>query len=409
MKILVVSWAWPPIGRIGAMRPLGLAREWTADGHEVRVLTGPGDRGGEYSPDLLPAAVASGAATVRGAAPGIEAPRALVAAADARVGDLVASRPISRLRQIAGQWKGFPDLQRSWIAPATEAGRALHAEWRYDVVWTTSPPESTHFIGRNLARATGAPWVADFRDQWSEYLLARWDPLSRAVIDRIARHVLSSAAALTANSKGVASSMARAASRDVETLLNGFDPVERTGVPVQPRTLGYFGRIDPLMQRPERLWEPLRIVRARGQDWRVVFHATPGGGGGKAIEVPPDLADAVDVLPPLPHAEALAKMQSLAALLVLGWEVRGGDAPIAGKLYEYIGSGRPVLVCAPSHYEMSRLVETSGAGRSAWSSAEIVAALEALESFVPDAKATAALSRKTTAARFIEVFERVRR
>lgn len=408
LKILVVTWAWPPIGRIGAMRPLGLAREWSAAGHEVRVLTGPGDRGGEYSPDLLAAAAASGAAVVRAAAPGIPKAPALVPAERAPAAERVAPRPISRLRQILGQWKGFPDLQRSWIAPATEAGRALHREWPYDVVWTTSPPESVHFIGRNLARATGAPWVADFRDQWSEYLLARWDPASRFVIDRIAARVLGPAAALSANSNGVAASMAAATSRDVATLRNGFDPVPRSGASPQPRTLGYFGRIDPLMQRPERLWPPLRALRAAGVPWRVVFHATPGGGGGKAIEVPADLADIVQVLPPLPHAEALAKMQTMAALLVLGWEVRAGDAPIAGKLYEYVGSGRPVLVCAPAHYEMSRLVAESGTGRSAWSEPEIAAALRALEGFVPDARALGELSRRNVAARFVEIFEGVR-
>jgi len=71
MRILIVAWSWPPIGRIGALRPLGLAREWSAQGHEVHVITGPGDRGGEYAPDLEVRTNSSGAEVHRAPAPGL--------------------------------------------------------------------------------------------------------------------------------------------------------------------------------------------------------------------------------------------------------------------------------------------------------------------------------------------------
>lgn len=403
-----MSWAWPPIGRVGAMRPLGVAREWTSCGDEVHVLTGPGDRGGEYTPDLLPAAHASGARVHRAPAPGIDPPDGLRAAFDqpreAHIG-----RQISRLRQIGGQWRGFPDAQRSWIAPAVGLGLDLVRGTPFDVMWTTSPPESVHYVGRELAPHVGR-WIADFRDQWSEYLLARWDPMSRWIIDRITGRVLSRAAAITAATEGVARSIQSATGRPVECVRNGFDdsfPAE-PAPPPRDRVLGYFGRIDPLMQRPERLWPALRRARESGRPWRLEIYSAPGGGGGADVTVPSDLVDLVQVLPPLPHPEALARMRTMSALLVLAWETRRGETSVAAKLYEYVGARRPVLVCAPTGFEARDLVESTGTGLGAWTAEEIAGALTALERFVINDAGRESLSRAHSARRLREIFERAR-
>ncbi len=379
------------------MRPLGMAREWSRAGHEVHVLTGPGDRGGEYCPDLLAAGEESGAVVHRAPCPGISPPQTLRPAYEQRTENLVARR-ISRGRQIAGQWKGFPDLQRSWIRPATVLATGLHAHHRFDVVWTTSPPESVHFVGRSLARR-GLPWVPDFRDQWSEYLLARWDPLSRWIIDRITRRVLAPARAVTANTQGVCDSIARASGRTVTCIRNGWDPPPVGTATARPRALGYFGRIDPEFQHPERLWEPLRRVRSGGPPWTLDIFAAPGGGGGAVVNIPRDLEDLVRVRSPLPHPQALLEMQSMAALLVLGWEALGGEAAVAGKLFEYIGSRRPVLAVAPPHYEVSRLLASTGLGVSGWSTDELVEALRSLETLAAAPSARLALSRESSARR----------
>lgn len=402
LRILIVAWAWPPIGRVGAMRPLGFAREWTRAGHEVHVLTGPGDRGGEYTPDLVPRAEASGASVHRANAPGIRAPDRLRA-----FGEGVPTAPhpeVSRLRQIAAQWKRFPDEQRSWIAPASARAAELHRQHSFDVVWTTSPPESVHYVGRSLA-GLGVPWVADFRDQWSDYLLARWDPLSRFVIDRIAHRVLKSASAITGATEGVVRSIARAASCRVVCVRNGFDgardPVTRENV--RPRSLGYFGRVDPHFQHPERLWPALRAARESGAPWTLDIYAAPGGGGGADIAVPSDLMTEVRVHAPLPHPLALAEMQRMAALLVLAWETRGGETTLAAKLFEYVGCGRPVLVCAPPEFEARQLVESTGTGLGAWTDAELTDALRRLETMDVATGRTSLLSRAHAAHALIGV------
>jgi Glycosyltransferase Family 4 len=401
VRILVVTWAWPPIGRVGALRPLGMAREWTRAGHEVHVLTGPGDRGGEYSPDLEARGAESGAVVHRAEAPGIRRPGVLRPAAEQPLEALVA-RSVPRWRQIAAQWTTFPDAQRSWIGPARRLALRLHAEQRFDAVWSTSPPESAHYVARGLAGA-GVRWVADFRDQWSDYLLGRWDPVSRLVIDQATRRLLRRASGLTAATQGVCDSIRRASGREVILVRNGFDAAAPAAVLPRRRVLGYFGRVDPAFQHPERLWGPMRQLGALGEPWRVEFFLSPGGGGGSGFQPPDDLRERVRLFPPLPHADALEAMSSMTALLVLAWEARSGETAVAGKLYEYVGSGRPVLVLAPTGFEARTLVESTGTGQGAWSEAEIVETLRRAETLVPSPLGRDSLSRSHSAARLLVI------
>ena len=54
-----------------------------------------------------------------------------------------------------------------WVPGAT--WHALRAVRRYrpDVLYSTLSPASAHLVGLMMSRATGIPWVADFRDAWT--------------------------------------------------------------------------------------------------------------------------------------------------------------------------------------------------------------------------------------------------
>jgi hypothetical protein len=217
--------------------------------------------------------------------------------------------------------------------------------------------------------------------------------------------VLSRSLALTAATEGVCRSLRRATGRAALCVRNGFDPVERDDRPPSPRRLGYFGCIDPRTQRPERLWVPLRTMRGHERPWELDLFVSPGGGGSARVEPPGDLKELVRVRAPLPHSDALKTMQVMGALLILAWEGRGGEAQLPGKLYEYVGSGRPVLVCAPAGFESHDLVQSLGLGIGAWGDGPIVDALHRLEGFVPDPRGRETLSRRHTAEQLLSLFE----
>ena len=88
------------------------------------------------------------------------------------------------------------------------AGTRVVREREIDVVLSTSPPNSVHVIGAAIARRTGVPFVADFRDSWLANPHRRYDRRSvrakRAVEERIARAALRRVAAVSAVTPSIA-------------------------------------------------------------------------------------------------------------------------------------------------------------------------------------------------------------
>ena len=61
----------------------------------------------------------------------------------------------------------MPDLAvGTWLPFALPRALSLARKGDFDVVLTTSPPQSAHLVGLALARR-GLPWIAELRDGWT--------------------------------------------------------------------------------------------------------------------------------------------------------------------------------------------------------------------------------------------------
>lgn len=59
-----------------------------------------------------------------------------------------------------------PDAYWGWYFPAVRAGLRLMEQESIDAIFSTAPPWTSHLVARKLARKSGRPWFADFRDPW---------------------------------------------------------------------------------------------------------------------------------------------------------------------------------------------------------------------------------------------------
>jgi glycosyltransferase involved in cell wall biosynthesis len=77
-----------------------------------------------------------------------------------------------------------PDEFFGWYSPAVQAGMRLLAQGSIHAILSTAPPWTSHLIACQLARRSGRPWFADFRDPWwgnpQRQALPKWrDPVDR--------------------------------------------------------------------------------------------------------------------------------------------------------------------------------------------------------------------------------------
>lgn len=79
------------------------------------------------------------------------------------------------VRQLADLSKGGPDSVVCWNPAAAEACSQLHAQRRFDVLYTSSNPLSGHLLGKSLSERLSLPWIAEFRDPWTTSPFRSWE------------------------------------------------------------------------------------------------------------------------------------------------------------------------------------------------------------------------------------------
>ena len=196
-RLLVLCYFYPPLGGGGVHRVLGFTRHLPRHGWECTVVCADA---GDYwvSDESLLAGVprATEVIRVRGGS-ALSAWLGLTRAASGRR----STRAFSGLRKLSDWWL-IPDSYVGWSRRARAAAERRARRGGFDAMLSSSPPDSVHLAALAVHRRIGLPWVADFRDPWSDYALSRWDPLSRWIIDKITARVLASASSITCNVEG---------------------------------------------------------------------------------------------------------------------------------------------------------------------------------------------------------------
>jgi len=76
----------------------------------------------------------------------------------------------------------IPDPRKFWIKPSINYLVKYLKKNPVDIIITTGPPHSMHMIGLGIKKKLDIPWIADFRDPWSD-----WDVLDLLKISNTAR------------------------------------------------------------------------------------------------------------------------------------------------------------------------------------------------------------------------------
>ncbi len=90
----------------------------------------------------------------------------------------------------------MPDEAWPWLRHYREI-RDAAANASVDLIFSSSPPATSHVLARRLAADLGKPWVADLRDPWADMHTLDRNAVRRWLDVRLERRTLSHAAALT--------------------------------------------------------------------------------------------------------------------------------------------------------------------------------------------------------------------
>jgi len=388
MKVLIVSFAFPPSNVIGAVRVGKLARYLDRRGHDVHVLTTDivedrslpleiqrervvytDYREHRHGLERMVRLVRSGAAAPIGGPPEQPSPRP----------------PESTLRQTLRRHYlaliQIPDLRADWLRTAIPAGRRLIEEAKPEIIFASVPPNTGLIVASRLARAYKLPWVADFRDLWVDnpyYNEPGWRRRIDAILERqVLRHV----AGLVTVSPSSAEQLRRRHQKGATVVYNGYAeedfpshwPEAEAG---EILTIRYMGSIYRGFRDPSALFAGISLLadhlRAR---IRLEFFSDEGDAV-LAAAAAHRVGSTVVVKPRIPYRQALERQMEADLLLLLQASDQRDEGNLPAKLFEYLYARRPILLIGYEHGIAARLVIERGAGLVSNSPAEIRDQLE---------------------------------
>ncbi len=262
----------------------------------------------------------------------------------------------------------IPDPRRGWNRFAFRKACELIRTQGISHVITTSPPHSTQLIGLSLKRRfPHLKWIADLRDPWTDiYYYDMFKPsLPARMIDReLEKRVLTRADRIITVGQNLASAFAATAAivaDKTDILPNGYDEEDFQGItPTLPEifTITYVGTLSPaypvkgfieavkdlkINGRPVAL----RFVGIVPEEIRTLFHGVGDSPGPEFINY-------------CEHPDAISHMMSSSMLLLIIPDHRSNRSILTGKIFEYLATGKPVLLLGPEDGDAARLLTLCG-------------------------------------------------
>jgi glycosyltransferase involved in cell wall biosynthesis len=350
-RVLMLAYYFPPLGGGGVQRTLKHVKYLPQAGFAPIVVTGTG-RGFPLRDPLLSREVPAGTVVLRAPALPLQVARWKAEGLLRRLG----------LPQWPASAIGWPDEMVGWLPFALAQALRAVRKYRPNVIYTTSSPVTAHLAGLVLQRATGLPWVADFRDPWTRHPHAakQFAPFARASA-ALERLVTRRADQVVVADESVTLLGIQPDDERMAIIRNGVDPDDlmelQTRAPPAHFRLSYvgslYGAIDGVPATSAlRALVQRGVVDRRDVELRIVGDAGIGD---------PSLAADIRVTQTgyVDHSEALREMAGATALLLHLPRITRASS---GKLFEYLASGRPVLCIAARDNLAYRLVEELGAG-----------------------------------------------
>ncbi len=268
----------------------------------------------------------------------------------------------------------IPDARCGWVKPSVRYLKEYLNEHHVDAIISTGPPHSMHLIALKLKEALGLPWIADFRDPWTEIdyyndlHLTAWADRKH---HRLEQEVLTKADKVVTVAPDGARRLGRLGNRNVRTIYNGFDRNDDAQTPVnlsEQFTITYLGVLSKI-QNPSNLWQALAelIKEDSGFDKNLKINMIGQIDSAVVSSINENgLTQYVAYSPYMPHDQvsAVHRSSTLLLLLLMPDSEPRAKGLLTGKLFEYMASGRPILCIGPEDGDAARILRETGAGQT---------------------------------------------
>ena len=252
-----------------------------------------------------------------------------------------------------------PDNKKGWAKKAIKTAHKILSEEKYNLIFVSAPPFSAINIAVKLKKEFNIPLVVDYRDLWYGNQFAFYPtPIHKFLNKRMEYKALKVTELVIATNRRMKEKLLNhfkfLTFEDVYIIPHGFDPADFNELhidkkPNEKMRLTYSGMFYEFITPKYFLnaFKQLSIERpdvTANIELQFIGHFRNEN---KKLIKKLKLQEFVIEFGYLDHKEALSKVMSSDVLWMMVGYARNVDTHSSGKLYEYFGTRKPILVSVP--------------------------------------------------------------
>jgi len=265
----------------------------------------------------------------------------------------------------------IPDARKFWIKPSVRFLTKYLQEHEVDAIVSTGPPHSMHLIALGIKQRLNTPWLADFRDPWTDIDYYK-DMKISAYADKkhksLELKTIKGCNAMVVVSSDMKVKYEQMGGTNVNLITNGFDSDDMDVKDVVRDTkfsISHIGTLPPSLNL-KGLWQVLADLSESLPNFKKNLEIKLIGKVDNSIT---DDISAYNLTNQFSEIEyvahdraALLMKQSAILLLAINKNSPNAKGILTGKFFEYLASGRPIFAIGPSDGDLAKILEETEAG-----------------------------------------------
>lgn len=366
MKVLIITYYWPPAGGSGVQRWLKFVKYLQEYGIEPVVYTVDNARYLKEDKTLLDD-VPRNTKVLKHS---IWEPTDLLfwkkkKSQKSGISNISQNRFLSFIR---GNFF-IPDPKVFWVNSSVKFLQKYLNSNKVDAIISTGPPHSMHLIAQKLHKKNKLKWIADFRDPWTDlYYNKDFSEQSFAkkknkILEKL---VLKNADCVLTVSESLKEQFSINARR-VEVITNGYDNEIRSAedtVLDKLFTISYIGLL-PKQSNPKLFFKVLQELCSQNEDFKNDLKLNFIGDISDDVRVEVlknNLEKNTSFKGYVDHEKAIEFQNKAQVLLLLIPNIEKSKGILTGKLFEYLIAKRPILAIGPEDGDLSEILKETDSG-----------------------------------------------
>ncbi|MEZ5198288.1 MAG: glycosyltransferase family 4 protein [Bacteroidales bacterium] len=264
----------------------------------------------------------------------------------------------------------IPDARKFWIKPSIKFLTNYLKDSPVNAMVSTGPPHSMHLIALGVKKKIDIPWLADFRDPWTNIDFYNKLMLTKSADKKhkkLEKDVLNGADELVTVSWNWAKDFHELGASHFNVITNGFDLEDFKNIDHKPTDKFEIVHIGSMNKdrNPVIFWESLRELTEEDESFSKKLKLTFIGQTDYSVFESLDncgLTKYLEKIDYQPHDVLMASAANASILLLPLNNTPNVNGIIPGKIFEYLALQIPIFCIGPEDGDSARIIKDCSAG-----------------------------------------------